>query len=72
MMSNAPGNSTVDDRLADNVPDAARRLGVCQAMLWRLLKDKEIASFTVGRRRLIPRVEQLRFIETRLAVEKAR
>lgn len=37
-----------------NVREAAQRLGVSRARLYQLLQHGEIASFRVGRRRIVP------------------
>jgi excisionase family DNA binding protein len=57
-------NTAELERLNDSVPATAQRLGICQAFVWKLIKDGKITPVKIGRRTLIPRVEQVRFIET--------
>jgi excisionase family DNA binding protein len=55
------------DRLADSVPETAFRLGVCQAMVWKLIKEKKIGSVKIGGRRVITRDAQRAFLDGLLA-----
>ena len=49
-----------------SVPAAAKRLGVSPRTVWRLVRDKDLDSITVGRRRLIPATSVAAFIAARL------
>ena len=39
---------------AFSVPETAARLGVGEGTVWKLLREGQLESFTIGRRRLIP------------------
>ena len=41
-------------RMAFSVQEAAERLGVCQASIYRAIKRRELEAVTLGGRRLIP------------------
>lgn len=56
--------------LAVSRAEAARRLGVSVSTLKKLLGDREVESFCVGRRRLIPTSTLGRYVEVRLAAER--
>lgn len=45
------------------IEEAARILGVSRTQMFRLLKNGEIASYRVGRHRLVPRAACAEFIE---------
>lgn len=53
--------------LADDVATAAANVGISRAFAYRLIKAGELDSFTLGRRRLISRDAQRRFIARREA-----
>ncbi len=44
----------VDDVVAVNVPEAARRLGVSARMVATLVAQRKLVSRKIGRRRVIP------------------
>ena len=51
------------DRLMYEVPAAAEQLSVSARTLERLIRDGEVASVKVGRRRLVPRDALVSYIE---------
>jgi hypothetical protein len=55
------------DRLADSVPDTAFRLGICQASVWKLIKEGKIKSVKIGGRRVITRDAQRAFLDGLMA-----
>jgi excisionase family DNA binding protein len=52
-----------DERLADSVPDAAKRLGVSQSFIWAEIAAGCLPSYKIGKRRLISRIDQQRYFE---------
>jgi hypothetical protein len=55
------------DRLADSVPETAFRLGICQASVWKLIKEEKIKSVKIGGRRVVPREAQRAFLDRLMA-----
>jgi len=49
------------------VPTAARLLGISVRTCWTLVKDRQIASFRIGSRVLIPYSALTSFVDSRLA-----
>lgn len=61
-----PAEPTVKSQpepIADAVPDAAARMGISTSFTWEKIAAGEIGSVKIGRRRLITREEQKRFLE---------
>ncbi len=58
------------DRLADSVEDAARRMGISVSLLYRYIQRGEIGYVKIGRRTLILREEQERFLDQRACVRR--
>lgn len=54
--------------LAHTVPEACRRLGVSRSTIYELIKQREIRSFKVGKRTLVPDADLRAFVERRLEV----
>lgn len=50
-------------RLCVRADEAAKMLGVPRSSFWKLLQDGEIASFKIGRLRMVAMSELRRFIE---------
>jgi excisionase family DNA binding protein len=61
MVNAAPPQN--DGRLADSVPDAAKRLGVSPSFIWAEIAAGRLPSCKIGKRRLITRVDQQRYLE---------
>ena len=56
-------NSTpANEPLADGVTDTARRLGICRAQVYNEINALRLFARKAGRRTLIERTEQLRWI----------
>ena len=51
-----------DERYLFDVPTTARKLSVGRTTVFSLLNTGELASITIGRRRLVPREELEAFI----------
>lgn len=52
--------------LAHTVPAACQRLGISRTTIYELLKQREIRSFKVGNRTLIPDSDLRAFVAKRL------
>lgn len=50
--------------LAVGIAEAARRLGVCERTITNLLRNKELTSRKIGRRRVIPMTALQSFLRT--------
>jgi excisionase family DNA binding protein len=55
-------NTSTTDRLADSVNDAAHRLGVSRAFLYKQIRAGQLASLKAGKRRLITREAQQAYL----------
>lgn len=55
-------NSSLDDALADSPLIAARRLGVSRSQFYLELRAGRIRARKLGRRTLVPRAEQARWL----------
>ena len=53
----------VGEQLAFSPDDAARRLGLGHTTIYRLIREGQIRSVKVGRRRLLPLAEIHKFLE---------
>ena len=51
--------------VANSVAQASQRMGLCKATIYTLLKTGQLNSIQVGKRRLIPETELVRFVEQR-------
>jgi hypothetical protein len=51
--------------LADDVPVAAKNIGISRAVAYREMKAGRLVSFTVGNRRKISRRAQAQYVEWR-------
>lgn len=49
-------------RAVIGIKDAARALDICPSAIYRMLRDKEIKSILIGRRRVIPVAEIRAFL----------
>ena len=56
-----------DDLILESVPVTAARLGCGRSTIYNLIARGELRSVHVGRRRLVPRGERLRFVREQLA-----
>lgn len=54
------------ERLADTVPQACWNLNMGRTMFYGLVKAGEIKIIKVGKKTLVPRSEQRRYIEKRM------
>lgn len=54
-----------DDRLLYSLADSARMLGVGLTMLFKLIKEGELQTVSIGRRRLIARSTLVEFVDDR-------
>ena len=61
-------DSTETPTLAHTIPDACRCMGISRTTIYELLKQREIRSFKIGRRTLIPDSDLRDFIAKRLEV----
>lgn len=52
--------------IANTIADAAKRLGVGRTTLYELIGARQLRTFKVGARTLIPEAELTRFVQTRL------
>ena len=52
------------DALAVPVEEFAKRLSVSQSLIWKLIRQNEIAAVRLGRRTLVPASEIERIMET--------
>lgn len=57
--------------LANQVPEACRRLGIGRTALYELLKTGELKAFKIGSRTLIAESELQRFIAERMNLTQA-
>ncbi len=57
--------------LADDVVIAAKRIGICRALLYEEIREGRIDSFKVRSRRKVSRKAQHRYILAREAEERA-
>ena len=53
----------IPDRLTFSIEEAARALGVGRSLIFTLLKEGQLKSIRVGRRRLIPSGELQAFLD---------
>lgn len=60
---------TAPPRVAYKVPEAAEALALSEAMVWKLVKSKELRSYKVGTARFVPASALDEFVESRLAAE---
>jgi excisionase family DNA binding protein len=59
--------TTTPAPLAHSINSAAARLGIGRVKLYELINNRELASLTIGAKRLIPESELQRFIAERIA-----
>ncbi|MBS1941291.1 MAG: helix-turn-helix domain-containing protein [Bacteroidetes bacterium] len=57
------------ERLSVSVEEAARMLGVCRGLVFRLLREGQLKSVRIGKRRLIPAEELKAFLQRECAVQ---
>ena len=57
--------------LAYKIDEGAQQLGISRSMLWRLIGERKVKTFSVGRKRLIAHEELLRFISDGEAAREA-
>ena len=55
-------SDTTDRRLAVNYLEAGQMLGVCERLIWQLVKDGELKAIRFGRAVRIPIAELERFV----------
>ena len=65
------GQVPVIEPLADDVAQASRNIGISRSMGYQEIRAGRLDSFTVGKRRLVSRKGQKRFIREREAEERA-
>ncbi len=53
--------------LSYTVQDAAKAIGICRSNLWKIIAADEIATFRVGKRRLIRADELQAFLDRKTA-----
>ncbi len=58
-----------DTALSVDVPEAARRIGVCASTVKQEIASGRLRSFTVGRRRLVRVVDIVAYLERRVLLE---
>jgi excisionase family DNA binding protein len=51
------------ERLADPIPETAQNLGIGERLLWKLISEGKIQSIKIGRRRLVTRNAQRKYLE---------
>ena len=61
-LESIPEEQMIDNVLAVNIPEAARRLGLSQRTVATLVLSRELPSRKVGRRRIIPVVALEAFV----------
>jgi excisionase family DNA binding protein len=61
-------HDTVPESLACSLSEGARIVGVGLSTFKEIAKSGHIATFTIGRRRLVPIAELQRFIAERMAL----
>ena len=59
------GESQRQDRLAVTYHEAAKSLGVCERVVWQLVKDGELRAVRIGRSVRIPVKELNQFVADR-------
>ncbi len=64
-------DNSLNEPLADDVVIAAKRIGVCRALLYEEIREGRIDSFKVGNRRNVSREAQHRYILAREAEARA-
>lgn len=57
----------IGDRLGFDVADSAARLGISRAQMYRLIAAREIESFKIGSRRVVPASAIDQYIVRKLA-----
>ncbi len=67
-----PSPSAPPPRQVWSVPDAAERLGVSRTTLYALIKDGELGSVTIGRRRFVAEEQIQRYITDQINDRPAR
>jgi len=63
-------NSSFDgaqNRLAVTYREAAATLGVCERVVWQLVKDQQLKAIRIGRAVRVPVAELRRFVAERTA-----
>lgn len=56
-------NSIEPAPLLHDIPEVARRLGICKASVYGLLKRGELASVQIGRRRKVTETQLRTFVD---------
>ena len=56
----------VSQPIANTIVDAAKRLGVGRTTIYELIGARQLRTFKVGTRTLIPESELTRFVEERI------
>jgi excisionase family DNA binding protein len=57
----------IESKMAVPADEGAKLLGVPRSRIWDLIKQGQIASFKIGRRRMVATSELRRFIERKAA-----
>lgn len=60
-----------ETRMAVPADEAAKLLGIARTRVWKLIGDGEIASFKLGKRRMISTSELRRFIDRKTSEAQA-
>lgn len=55
--------------VANSITEAAKRLGVGRTTIYELIGSRELRTFKIGQRTLIPESEMQRFVADRMAVQ---
>lgn len=58
-----------ENRMAVPADEAAKLLGIARTRVWKLIGDGEIASFKLGKRRMVATSELRRFIEAQMKAQ---
>jgi excisionase family DNA binding protein len=58
-----------ENRMAVPADEGAKLLGVPRSRIWDLIKQGQIASFKIGRRRMVATSELRRFIEAQMKAQ---
>ena len=57
-------NPSIDKpRVLNTIPEAAKRLRICPAMIYKLMNQRKLASVKIGSRRMIPESEIIRIAQ---------
>ncbi len=60
-----------ETRLAYGIAEAAAMLGIGRSTIYELVRSGQLATFKIGQRRLVTRVDLERFIDSCRVVEHA-